>query len=871
MPYWGILAMRSRQQLSLRRKHFARGATRLSMSSAGGSTFNSAFSSAGGSVFANASRRAVKPESIGVLNDCRDIVVTRIAAVLSKAFDTIEEELFELAEKSLDRDTQNLYMDARSQAAEKREMIEAAFKKQFISFFERKVSGEDATPKALLEGFSAMPLSLVGINELDEKLAIDDLAKRLTNKCDDELRPLSQRMGFLLSDPELTDNANPMSPDTIIKSLQAACEQMTSGSQTKLTVMRMMERHISKDMASVYQDVNAHLVSRKILPEIRPNYRAVQQSSGRKSPSTASDVAESEAQRLSDSAEGAPANDLFAALQKLMSANAGSAGSQGGTNAGDAGAQLAALIGGQGGGGSGGAVGGGGSGSGTPLMSAEGLLATLSQLQQQITSNAAQSAALANMRNFVPGESSPADLNMLHELKEQGVGARGSQVDAMTFDIVAMLFDYVFDDKAIPDTIKALIARLQIPVLKVAIIDKSFFSKKAHPARRLLDALAEASVCFAGQASKDDPLYQQMESVVDRVHVEFETDIQLFTDVLASFEAFLKERETNAEAMIQQSAEAVNEYEKSELARVIAGDEIERRASLAELPTSVAAMLRGPWARVLEHAHLQDGGCHERFQQAIECADDLIWSVTPKQNVEERRRLVTLLPSLLKRLQTGLDVANIDAAERTQFMSALVDCHTVALKAGFRVDGAPPAAKAAPVSTPFFEKLIAETKARMDMVRNASRTGVSRIQVTEKGVELKEVAPRVADAVVATSTAALSATGPESTMGPTTDSAKKAFRFKPDKVRVSSLKRGTWVEFLQASGDKLRAKLSWVSPLKGVFLFTSPGVNEALSIAPEELKRQLRHGEARVIEESSLIDRAVDRMVCSLSTPAKPG
>ncbi len=846
------------------------------MSSTGGSTFNNAFSSADGSVFTNASRRAVKPESIGVLNDCRDMVVNRIAAVLSKAFDTIEEELFELAEKSLDRDTQNLYMDARSQAAEKREMIEATFKKQFLSFFEKKVAGESAITQAQFESFATMPLSLVGINELDEKLAIDDLAKRLTNKCDEELRPLSLRMGFLLSDPELTDNANPMSPDTIIKSLQAACEQMTSGSQTKLTVMRMMERHISKDMASVYQDVNAHLVSRKILPEIRPNYRAVQQSNSRKSPSAASGVAESEV-RLSDSTEGAPANDLFAALQKLMSANVGSAGSAGGQAGTNAGAQLAALIGGQGGGapgsgGQGGAAGNGGNGA--PLMSAEGLLATLSQLQQQLASNVAQSAALANMRNFVPGESSPADLNMLHELKEQGVGARGSQVDAMTFDIVAMLFDYVFDDKAIPDTIKALIARLQIPVLKVAIIDKSFFSKKAHPARRLLDALAEASVCFAGQASKDDPLYQQMESVVDRVHVEFETDIQLFTDVLASFEAFLKERETNAEVMIQQSAEAVNEYEKSELARVIAGDEIERRASIEALPASVAAMLRGPWARVLEHAHLQDGGCHERFQQAIECADDLIWSVTPKQNVEERRRLVALLPSLLKRLQTGLDVANIEAAERTQFMSALVDCHTVALKAGFRVDGASSPVKAAPVSTPFFEKLIAETKARMDMVRNASCNGVSRIQVTEKGVELKEVAPRVADAVVATptaGTAALSATGPESTMGPTTESAKKAFRFKPDKVRVSSLKRGTWVEFLQASGDKIRAKLSWVSPLKGVFLFTSPGVNEALSIAPEELKRQLRQGEARVIEESSLIDRAVDRMVSSLSTPAKSG
>jgi hypothetical protein len=167
-----------------------------------------------------------------------------------------------------------------------------------------------------------------------------------------------------------------------------------------------------------------------------------------------------------------------------------------------------------------------------------------------------------------------------------------------------------------------------------------------------------------------------------------------------------------------------------------------------------------------------------------------------------------------------------------------------------------------------FEKLIAETKARTETIKSANRHGVARVRVTEKGVQVDETV-QIADATA----------GPSSTLGPssvlgintggdnTTDGAKKSFRFKPNSVRVSSLKRGTWIEFLQISGEKIRAKLSWVSPLKGVFLFTSPGAKEALSIAPDELKRQLRQGEARVIEESSLIDRAVDRMVSSFSKP----
>ena len=85
---------------------------------------------------------------------------------------------------------------------------------------------------------------------------------------------------------------------------------------------------------------------------------------------------------------------------------------------------------------------------------------------------------------------------------------------------------------------------------------------------------------------------------------------------------------------------------------------------------------------------------------------------------------------------------------------------------------------------------------------------------------------------------------------------------------VVELKRGTWVEFLHDGGQRIRAKLSWISPLKGVYLFTNPGATEALSVAPEALQVQFHRGDAKVIEESSLIDRAVDKMVNSLSRVA---
>lgn len=803
------------------------------------------------STASGARRRGVKPESVGVLNDCRDIALKRITEVLAGTFDKIEDELFEMAEKSDDRESQNMYLDARAQAREKRGDIESSFRRQFLSFFEKKVIGSDETVKKPAVDYGAMELSLVDDTALEENLAVNDIAKRISDKCDDELRALSQRMGFLLSEPELDDDANPMSPDTIVKALKAACDQMTSGYQTKLTVMRLVEQHMSREMLGVYRDINSHLVSRQILPQIRPSYRKTQTSVVRKTPA---------ANASSPASEGAttpPSNaaaDVFSTLQQLI---AGGAAFDSSLAAGSAAPPAFGVN----------------TGNFAPMPPQPGVspldaMRMLAETSASITSAGLVSALTQMQQQFgglQKGGSPGAALNVLREIKSLNFVHGSSPMDVMTIDIVAMLFDYVFDDKAIPDSVKGLLARLQIPALKVAILDKSFFSKKTHPARRLLDSLAEASMGFAGAADAADPLYRKIESVVDRVHSEFETDIQLFADVLADFEFFLAERETASADFIEMSARAVHEREKREMARMIAVDEIERRTVDADLPPAVTSMLRGPWARVLERVYLRDSGRNARFQHVVETADHLIWSVAPKKDADERKRLVNMLPTLLRNLQEGMDIATVETEDRQRFFASLVDCHAAAVKAGLRGESVAALLAATQPTTemgPLFAKLMAEEEAREAALKQAARSGAARIHFTDHGVEIEEIsAAKAANADDASETAA-----PESLA---TDAAEAApVDFDITEMPVMELKRGTWVEFLQDGGKCVRAKLSWISPLKGVYLFTNPGASEALSIAPDALQLQFHQGRARRIDESSLIDRAVDRMVHSLQEAA---
>ncbi|MEO8101417.1 MAG: DUF1631 domain-containing protein [Betaproteobacteria bacterium] len=833
-------------------------------------------------------RRTVTPESVGVLNDCRDMALKRIVELLASTFDKIEDELFDLAEKAGDRDAQNMYLDARAQSREKRGAIEVSFKRQFLSFFEKKVSGEDDPGRAPTINYAAMELSLVEDNDLEQKLAINDIAKRMSDTCDDELRTLSQRMGFLLSEPELKDAANPIAPDTIINALKIACDQMTSGYQAKLTVMRMVEHHMAKDMLSLYHDINSHLVARKILPQIRPTYRKAQNGVTRKSPDSVSPpaAAATAAARISQSgmgeaAEGGianPATDIFATLQQLLaggamfdsalSAGSASPPAYGVTTGSFApappGAQPDALASAE----TSEAL--GRIASGDSSLGNAGLVSALTHMQQGLFTVLAKRETAASPGGIDRAETPPTELNMIRNIKAQSVVESSSPIDVMTIDIVAMLFDYVFDDKAIPDAIKGLIARLQIPALKVALLDRSFFSKKTHPARRLIDSLAEASVCFAGVANPQDPLYQMIEEVVDRVHVEFETDIQIFADVLDNFEKFMAKRETANADFVEQSARVVHEREKREMARLIALDETERRIASVELPSPVSAIIKGPWARVLERIYLREGGRHAGFAKALETADDLIWSVAPKSNADERKRLVGMLPSLLKNLQAGMEIAAVESEDRGRFFATLVDCHAVAVKAGLRGESVASLMAAAQPNTdtgPLFAKLIAEEKARELAWKSAARSGIARIQFTEGGVEIEELGAHKDAAGAAQESPGASATTAQK---PSNDGscADGALDFDVTDVPMEDLKRGTWVEFLQAGGERIRAKLSWISPLKGVYLFTNPGAAAALSVTPGALHLRFRRGDARVIDESSLIDRAVDSMVNSLSRAA---
>jgi len=724
-------------------------------------------------------------ESADVLSGCRELALDRMARALGSMLDRVEDDLFELAEKAGDRAAQNAYLDARTKAREKRPAIEAAFRSHFVELFNRKVRGE---PASVSQPAAPGELSLVEPEDLEESIAVREMSRNLEAACEGELFALSQRMGFLLERPDLQDDANPLSPSTVCAALRDACEQIGASLKVRLALLRQLEGYAQSELLSIYRDVNQHLVQRRILPEVRVELR--------KAPSSPRPERAARAP-AKDQQPAVTPKDIFGALTQLLGA----------AMPGGAGAQMS---------------------SGTEVAMPDGLAgAAASGAAGAAPIPASFLSELTRMHRegVAGGQAGDLPVNVVRGIRAAPQSASLATVDAMTIDLVSMLFDYIFEDRHIPASVKASLARLQIPTLKVALLDKNFFSSKAHPARRLIDRLAECAIGLDGANADGNGCMALVEGVVSHILADFDTDIAPFESQLARVEAFIEERRRAEAEVVERSARLVEEREREEIARAFAEDEVARRLQSSPwVPAVVREMLEVTWVRALAAARLVEGEGSPSWQSLVKTMDELVWSVEPKAQPDDRKRLVAILPAMITRLIEGLRRGSLDAAGRDAFLGSLVDCHAAAVKSGLRGMAAVPEVPQPP---------------------RREEPAIERELLPAQGIHVEEIRLRV---------------------------QRGAVRNVFTRTGIwTNLQRGTWVEFAGAAGAK-RARLTWISPNKGVYLFTNPlSVDAAVSISPEALAEQMRLGEARMLDDAPLVDRAVDSMFAALREGAAAG
>jgi len=605
-----------------------------------------------------------------LLEKCRNLAHARLSQSLAGMLHNAGDTLWELSKATQDRDTQKLYMEAQAKLLPQRKLMEERFRNHYLTEFDNRVGQARNTKPSFSDYTDGSPeLGLVGEDDLNESLKVNEMAGKLRGYCEEELVALDQRAGVLLGDANLTADNNPFSPRAICDAFKHACRDIEPDVRIRMVLIKLFDDHVLDDIRSIYKAVNALLVQHSILPKIRYGRSRNQEAGGPATGTAAGVPGNAGAGDAAHSSE----QDIFSVLRSLVAANAKTIGQHGAGTRPQAGPGtpegvvqvpgFPPLF----------APPGQVEGAARILLEGAALLGSLTRIQRGDFSQAGGTWPL-------PTDATEASAtNVLHGLKNTSVGTGMGQIDIATLDIMALLFDRILEDRKIPDGIKWLIGRLQIPMLKVAILDKSFFSSRTHPARQLLDALGEIAVGLPPDLDSSNPIYKRVEAIVEKLIDCFEESLEIFDSLRRELREVIAQENQRAEEQTRSAAKRIEQKEMLAVAKVLARDEIKARLQAGPIHKTVVQFLAQQWIKLLLITYAQRGKDSDAWKSALETMDLLIWSVRSKPSPEERRELASLLPGLLKRLAAGMQIAGTRGSTRKAFLADLMKLHTKVL------------------------------------------------------------------------------------------------------------------------------------------------------------------------------------------------
>ncbi|KRD46220.1 hypothetical protein ASE52_16160 [Acidovorax sp. Root275] len=239
-------------------------------------------------------------------------------------------------------------------------------------------------------------------------------------------------------------------------------------------------------------------------------------------------------------------------------------------------------------------------------------------------------------------------------------------------EVVALMFQSILAEDRIPPAVRVWFARLQVPVLRVALAEPEFFSNLNHPARQLIDRMGACVMGFDATSINGSALEAEIRRVVQVIEQYPETGRRVFQLVYDEFEKFLSKFLTEKQATSRLVTVAQQVEQKETLAIQYT---IELRTMLRDMPVrdEIREFLFKTWAEVLALSAVRDGPQHADTISLKRTAADLVWAASAKPNRSDRAQVIQNLPGLLQRLRQGLALMGINGAIQDTQIKVLTD------------------------------------------------------------------------------------------------------------------------------------------------------------------------------------------------------
>ncbi|MGI9324719.1 MAG: DUF1631 domain-containing protein [Pseudomonadales bacterium] len=760
--------------------------------------------------------------------------------LLQTLFNSTDDALFELADRSQSNNEQTLFFESMRQIRLRRKDVLEQFGRNLYAGFDELFTNS-GTAAEELEIDDPDNLSLVANDELEITVAVAGIVSKVTSTHSLVIMQLTKRLDHICKLQSVTDRANPLGPQKLSMAFVQAAQCLDLDIKVMIILLKLFERMVMERLDDLYLQANELMIEAGVMPDLQRNMR--QKAAKRAAPAAQANADApvpggvlSAAMNDSGATPVHPGTGVasatapsFGVLQQLlagagMGTGTGAGMATGGAGGGSAtGAGYVGTPGANSGYGSGGVVDGpGASGGFGPAMggaagtsSAAGIGGGIAISTPQLVNLLSNLQSEADIDAIDPGEPAPLlDLrNMVFTQAKQELGEDDKHIeqnDDDVINIVGMLFDYILNDRNLAIPMKALISRLQIPFVKLAILDKSFFDKTSHPARQLLNELSSAGIGWSSASElKRDARYNKIESIVLRVLNGFTDDVEIFEPLVEDLRDFLNQEEKRHVQIEERVQQAETGKAKTQAAKQEVQQLINRKASGLRLPAQIGRFISDSFAKALVITGVKHGESSGEWHMNIQTLDELLWCCQPLSSKEDVKKRNAQLPGLLKRLRGIVNsIQEDDSAAEELVFNLECELNDAAARDMAYLDSEDPV----PAEVPENYAQVAE---------------VHLVEVAEQDEQFAQAAPQFLE-------------------------------------KLHELKEGGWVELRGAEQAPVRCKLSTIVQPGDRYVFVNRRGMKVADYGRMELARRLEDSELTLLDESEVFDRALQAVVGNL-------
>lgn len=755
--------------------------------------------------------------------EVRGIALRKLAGMLAEVLDRSDDALFDFVQRTKISSEQQDFFDAMRELRRRRGEVEQRYRERLTESF---VSLERRRPLRvhLGQGEGAdQGLSLISAEALEEQLAAEQLASLADRRHAESLRQLEQRMAQAVGLPMLEREALPLGPTTVCGAFRDGLQGLELTIKARLVLYKLFERELIDSLGGLAHECNQRLHQAGIMPAVPPARTAARRDDGivretvgerRDSVSStfASHTARGSGRALgggisSGGSEHPPEtiDSIFASVRDLCQAvleaqrmASGAAAGRGNPGAAPSGPRV--------------------------TLGERHALSALQSLQNNLPD-----ALLRAVDDPHVSLSSLLKQELLKQAERMQLTEPGAglvEQDEQALFLVGLLFDVLLSQRSYDRPVRQQFVRLTVPYARAAMLDQHLFALKTHPARQLLNSLAEACDGNRGESAAERDLLNRVGGTVDKLVADFNEDIAVFSELESDFRDFLEQHRKRVELAEKRAAEAQKGRERLDEARAMAQMELATLMGARSAPPVIEMFLGRYWTHHLAVVFLREGGEAQRYLQARQAGEKLWLALLACETGKDVPATLRedLLPVLASSGVTGPGATEVlDAVEWVLLAVRL---------------GRDEAASSHPLP-PAMQNL-----APLD---NSS----DEAPVASHGVVLPATEGTAPTAESASSEAAEHASAaPE----------PPAFD-EEDVERIKALGLGAWVEFIGDSDESIPAKLSWISPISSRLLFVTRRGMRHCAASPQELAALIKQGRLHLRIGDSAFEHAMTQVL----------